>query len=210
MAGLGRRTFAPGEVLTASNVMNYLMDQSVMSFAGTAARGSAIGTAASEGMISYLADSDFIEIYNGSSWLPTVSPAAWTVYTPTISSANGALSIGNGIVSFRYKQVGKTVFVIGKYTLGTTSTLGNTFDITMPTSIQSNITIATPLGKSSYWDNGSAIYEGWGLQISSNSIRLVVSTVSGTRITNNEVSAGVPMTWNSGDVVFFHGFYEAA
>jgi hypothetical protein len=68
MPGLGRRTFAPGEVLTATNVMGYLQDQAVMNFAGTAARGSAIGTAVSEGMVSYLADSNLIEVYNGSAW----------------------------------------------------------------------------------------------------------------------------------------------
>jgi hypothetical protein len=66
--GLGRRTFAPGEVLTASNVMNYLQDQAVMNFAGTAARGSAIGTAVSEGMITYLNDSNLLEAYDGSAW----------------------------------------------------------------------------------------------------------------------------------------------
>lgn len=66
--GLGRRTFAPGEVLTASNVMNYLMDQSVMNFAGTAARGSAIGTAVAEGMVTYLNDSNNISVYDGSAW----------------------------------------------------------------------------------------------------------------------------------------------
>jgi hypothetical protein len=63
MAGLGRRTFAPGEVLTASNVMNYLQDQVVQNFAGTAARGSAIGTAVSEGMVSYLQDTNSLEVY---------------------------------------------------------------------------------------------------------------------------------------------------
>jgi hypothetical protein len=63
MAGLGRRTFAPGEVLTASNVMNYLQDQVVQTYAGTAARGSAIGTAVSEGMVSYLNDTDNLEVY---------------------------------------------------------------------------------------------------------------------------------------------------
>ena len=68
--GLGRRTFAAGEVLTASNVMNYLMDQSVMNFAGTAARGSAIGTAVQQGMISYLNDINRLQFYNGTSWLP--------------------------------------------------------------------------------------------------------------------------------------------
>jgi hypothetical protein len=69
MAGLGRRTFAPGEVLTASNVMNYLQDQVVQTYAGTAARGSAIGTAVSEGMISYVADTNSVEVYDGSDWL---------------------------------------------------------------------------------------------------------------------------------------------
>ena len=63
MAGSGRRTFTPGEVLTASNVMNYLQDQAVMNFAGTAARGSAIGSAVSQGMVSYLDDSNSLEVY---------------------------------------------------------------------------------------------------------------------------------------------------
>lgn len=66
--GLGRRTFSPGEVLTASNVMNYLQDQAVMSFAGTAARGSAIGTAVAEGMVSYLQDTNTLQFYDGSAW----------------------------------------------------------------------------------------------------------------------------------------------
>ena len=68
MAGSGRRVFTPGEVLTASNVMNYLQDQAVMNFAGTAARGSAIGTAVAEGMITYLNDSNLLEAYDGTAW----------------------------------------------------------------------------------------------------------------------------------------------
>lgn len=69
MAGAGRRTFQPGEVLTASNVNSYLMDQSVMRFASSAARGSAVGTAViAEGMVSYLTDSDALEFYDGTDW----------------------------------------------------------------------------------------------------------------------------------------------
>jgi len=69
MAGLGRKTFSVGEVLRAADVNQYLMDQSVMVFPGTAARGSAIGTAVSEGMVSYLSDSNEVQVYNGSAWL---------------------------------------------------------------------------------------------------------------------------------------------
>ena len=62
MAGLGRKVFTAGEVLTAANVQDYLQDQAVMVFAGSAARGSAIGTA-TEGMVSYLADNNRIEVF---------------------------------------------------------------------------------------------------------------------------------------------------
>ena len=67
MAGLGRKTFTAGEVLEASEVNGYLMDQSVMVFAGTAERGSAIPTP-SEGMVAYLEDANAIEFYNGTGW----------------------------------------------------------------------------------------------------------------------------------------------
>ena len=79
--GLGRRTFAAGEVLTSSNVMNYLMDQSVMNFAGTAARGSAIGTAVAEGMVSYINDTDRLEVYRAiGTAAPGWNPVAFESY----------------------------------------------------------------------------------------------------------------------------------
>jgi len=63
-----RKVFTSGEVLSASNVNEFLMDQMVQTFAGTAARGSAIGTA-TEGMLTYLADSNTFEYWNGSSYV---------------------------------------------------------------------------------------------------------------------------------------------
>ena len=74
MAGLGFKDFQVGEVLTSTAVDGYLMQQSVMRFADSAARGSALGTAVgtavplAEGMVSYLDDSDRIEVYDGSNW----------------------------------------------------------------------------------------------------------------------------------------------
>lgn len=67
MAGLGRRTFAAGEVLTASNVMGYLQDQAVMNFAGTAARGSALPTPF-EGATTYLQDNNFVQVHDGTAY----------------------------------------------------------------------------------------------------------------------------------------------
>lgn len=68
MPGLGRKVFSAGEVLTAANVQGYLMDQTVMVFASSAARSSALGTAVAEGMVTYLADTNEIQAYDGSAW----------------------------------------------------------------------------------------------------------------------------------------------
>jgi len=68
MAGAGKKTFTAGETLTASDVNTYLMEQSVMNFAGTAARASAIPTP-TDGMVSYNQSNDQIEAYNGSAWI---------------------------------------------------------------------------------------------------------------------------------------------
>jgi hypothetical protein len=63
-----RKVFTAGEVLAAADVNVFLQDQAVMSFAGTAARGSAIGTA-TEGMLTYLSDVDLFQFYNGTIWV---------------------------------------------------------------------------------------------------------------------------------------------
>jgi hypothetical protein len=63
-----RKEFESFTRLDASDVNTFLMDQSVMTFGGTAARGSAI-TEPVEGMVSYLEDSNTIEAYNSSAWV---------------------------------------------------------------------------------------------------------------------------------------------
>ena len=53
MAGAGRKVFAAGDIVSEPDFLDtYLMQQKVMVFtAGTAAAGSAIGTALAEGMV---------------------------------------------------------------------------------------------------------------------------------------------------------------
>ena len=81
---MSRKVFTAGEVLAAADVNSFLMDQAVMSFAGTAARGSAIPTPV-EGMTTYREDIDRIESYTGSQW---TSPSDLVlIKTQTIGSA---------------------------------------------------------------------------------------------------------------------------
>lgn len=92
MAGLGRKVFLANEVLSAANVNGYLMDQTVMVFAGTAARSSAIGTA-SEGMITYLTDNNSIEFFDGSNWeaMQNAGTSVSSAFTATRANANSKI-----------------------------------------------------------------------------------------------------------------------
>jgi hypothetical protein len=85
-----RKTFTAGEVLAAADVNEYLMDQSVMTFADSGARGSAIGTAiAQEGMLTYLEDTDAFEYWDGSAFTAFGGGGAAT----TNAIINGAFEI---------------------------------------------------------------------------------------------------------------------
>jgi len=63
-----RKVFVAGEILTAADVNTNLMDQAVMVFDDSAARGSAIPSP-SEGMVTYLKDTDAVEKYDGSAFV---------------------------------------------------------------------------------------------------------------------------------------------
>lgn len=120
MAGLGRKAFTAGEVLTAANVQGYLMDQAVTVFTTSAARSSAIATASS-GMVSVLTGaSTLIDYYNGSSWkglnYSTISSNTATAYTATAADVNTTIVSSNAsaqtIVIPDLFQIGERVDIV--------------------------------------------------------------------------------------------------
>jgi hypothetical protein len=71
----GRKTFVGGDILLASELNGFLMDQSVMVFDDAAARTTAIPSP-SEGMVTYLKDTDALFSYSASAWVPAVNTAS--------------------------------------------------------------------------------------------------------------------------------------
>jgi hypothetical protein len=205
MAGLGRRTFAPGEVLTASNVMNYLQDQVIQTYAGTAARGSAIGTAVSEGMVSYLADSKYVEVFDGSDWISALPVGAWQSYTPSFVN----FTLGNGtITASKYVQIGKTVHLQVSVTLGSTSVVGTQPTISLPISAKNDFVgqYATVSGCTLF--AGSSLGVGTVQLITTTTCRMFVIRADATYSTSAGVTATIPGTWTTGNFFGFSFTYE--
>jgi hypothetical protein len=87
-----RKVFQGFSRLDASDLNTYLMDQAVQTFAGTAARGSAITTPV-EGMVTYLEDLDRYDTYNGSSHVPM--GGLTLVKSQTVGSAVATVTVND-------------------------------------------------------------------------------------------------------------------
>jgi hypothetical protein len=103
MAGAGYKLFATGDVLTAAQVNTYLNEQTVMVFADSAARTTALSGVLAEGMMSYLQDSDSVEVYDGSAWTAVGGGGSSPLTTKgdlyTFSTVDARLGVGaNGTV----------------------------------------------------------------------------------------------------------------
>jgi hypothetical protein len=86
-----RKEFEAFTRLDASDVNTFLMDQTIQSFAGTAARGSAIPSPV-EGMYAHLEDTDDLQFYDGAAWRSQLG----TVFlTEATAAASTELNVNN-------------------------------------------------------------------------------------------------------------------
>jgi hypothetical protein len=127
MAGAGYKLFNTGDVLTAAQVNTYLNEQTVMVFANSTARTTALSGVLAEGMVSYLQDTNAVEVYNGSAWVGVsgagdvtevqagtgISVASGTGPIPVVTNtmatavdAKGDLIVGTGADTFARLAVG--------------------------------------------------------------------------------------------------------
>jgi hypothetical protein len=90
----GRKVWAADEVLTAVDLQDYIQDQVVFVYANASARSAGI-LAPTEGMVSYLQDTNALEVFNGSAWVD-ISPNVGTAgtYTKVTTDAKGRVSSG--------------------------------------------------------------------------------------------------------------------
>ena len=90
----GFKVFSTGEVLTAADVNDYLMEQSIGIFANSTARDAQI-TSPIEGQFCFLKDTNILQFYNGSAWTSFIGDGDITaVNTSATSGLSGGATSG--------------------------------------------------------------------------------------------------------------------
>jgi hypothetical protein len=149
MAGLGRKVFAAGEVLTAANVGGYLMDQTVMVFDDAASRTSALGLDVAEGMVAYTKDDNAIQYYSGSAWVNVSSPGDITEVIAGTALTGGG-DAGAVTLNVDLDAVNTTTFITDATTARTLTATdaGNTILFTSATAVTVTVNASTdfPVG----------------------------------------------------------------
>jgi hypothetical protein len=127
MAGAGARLFPANSKLTSTQVNTFLMDQTIMRFATTAARDAAFGGVGeptlAEGMTAYIDADNSIYTYDGSNWVKMVSTSdrqsigLWAVTPSSVAgtgvtvsgstvtmAGTGSVASLNGVFTNEYRQ----------------------------------------------------------------------------------------------------------
>jgi len=91
-ANAGYKLFVTGDVLTAAQVQYNLQNQTIMYFASSTARNTALSGVVVEGMFSYLADTNAFEYYDGAAWQSVSNPGDITEVTAGTGLTGGGSS----------------------------------------------------------------------------------------------------------------------
>ena len=145
MAGAGYKLFATGDVLTAAQVNTFLMQQTVMVFASSAARTTALSGVLAEGMVSYLQDTNSLEVYDGSAWVGATGDITALTAGTGISITNPTGPIPTVAIDTAVTADLTTAQTLTNKTLTTPiiATISNTGTLTLPTSTDTIVGRAT-------------------------------------------------------------------
>lgn len=130
---------------------------------------------------------------------------AWSTYTPAWTSSGTAPSLGNGVISGRYIQLGKLVIGRIKLGMGGTTTFGTgTYFLSLPvTAAYSEVeNIGAAFGE----DSGVAGYHGFTMKATTTTLEIVAAKDASASLWSNTV----PFTWGNADNLWVRFIYEAA
>jgi len=131
----------------------------------------------------------------------------WTTWTPTYTN----LTLGNGVVTARYVQIGDTVIATWHLVWGSTTALSSgTMRVSMPVNAHSRYEGSDHIGVANMREVGGSQYAGHVRVWDENEFHVVVHQVDGTYAITVSTTGSIPFTWGDTDIATFTAIYEAA
>lgn len=138
--------------------------------------------------------------------LGTDSSYTWASWTPTWTN----LTVGNGTVTAKYTQLGKTVIARVSVAFGSTTSIGGSVSFTLPVTAVAIAAGSPHIGSAIYDDVGTNLYMGVVYEGSTTSGVLRVGNAAATYTGTTVLSSTVPFTWTTSDAINLSLIYEAA
>ena len=135
--------------------------------------------------------------------------SAWASWTPSWTN----LSVGNGTVTAKYRQIGKLVTCRLKIVFGSTTSISGDVDFSLPVTRATYPSVAgiTNIGLLSMYDSSATTtYTGVLNTPTTTTSKLRAFSVSGSYIVVAVLSSTVPFTWTTSDEIAATFSYEAA
>lgn len=202
----GYHDFTAGETLTAANLEDYCELQSVMQFADSATRDTALSAVKTEGTQSLQRDSNSVTVYSGSAW-STVGPlyGALTSWTPTVTQS-GSVTVTVNYAT--YQRIGRLIHAQFKCTVTGSGTGANAIIIGgLPATAQATAS-AFPIGVGNVFDTSAGNHFPGIMFLASTTtldFRSTQSNLTDPRLGITQMSAGLAV----GDIVSGDFKYEA-
>lgn len=147
------KDFVAGTPLASADVDNYLMRQTIMTFADSTARDTALSGVLDEGMHAYLEDTNTTTFYDGSAWVvKNEPPQTWNM---TAFAQPGPVAC---TTSYGWRQRSNGVFTAQlKVVFTATGVAGNNIIVSTPFTLPNLEAVG---GSWTYFDNGVQVYAG--------------------------------------------------